>query len=89
MQTKITGQTPLFALVPVPYEVLADADIDVNEPLQFTADNGRITIENISAEDIDIICGGNCGSCPAILIDCTGKCAICPCNKKCNEREAL
>ena len=37
----MTHKPPLFALVPVPYEALVDAGIEIGEPLQFTAEKKR------------------------------------------------
>lgn len=44
----MTHKPPLFALVPVPYEALVDAGIEIGEPLQFAAEKKRITMECIS-----------------------------------------
>ena len=42
MQNQMKNQ-PLFALVPVPYEALVDAGIEIGDPLQFTVEEGKIT----------------------------------------------
>lgn len=89
MQNQMTHQPPLFALVPVPYEALVDAGIEIGEPLQFAVEEGKITMEHISTKEVDFVCDGNCDECPMILLDCTGECADCPCNKICDESEVF
>ena len=44
MQNQMKNQ-PLFALVPVPYEALVDAGIEIGDPLQFTVEKGKVTME--------------------------------------------
>ena len=89
MQNQIKSQPPLFALVPVPYEALVDAGIEIGDPLQFTVEEGKITMEHISMDETDFVCDGNCEKCPMTLLDCTGECAACPCNQNCDESEAF
>ena len=89
MQNQMKNQQPLFVLVPVPYEALVDAGIEIGEPLQFTVEEGKITMEHISLDETDFVCDGNCEKCPMILPDCTGECAACPCNQNCDESEAF
>lgn len=89
MQNQMKNQQPLFVLVPVPYEALVDAGIEIGELLQFTVEEGKITMEKISHEDMNFVCDGNCEGCPMLLLDCTGECAVCPCNQNCDESEAL
>ena len=64
MQNQMKSQPPLFALVPVPYEALVDAGIEIGDPLQFTVEKGKVTMEKISSEDMDFVCDGNCEGCP-------------------------
>ena len=59
MQNQMKNQ-PLFALVPVPYEALVDAGIEIGDPLQFTVEEGKVTMEKIFPEDMDFVCDGNC-----------------------------
>ena len=87
MQNQMTNREPVFVLVPMPYEVLADAGIDAGEPLQFTVEEGRITIEQIDLNDLDIVCDGNCRECPLLAHSCLGCCDVCPCNKNCERSE--
>lgn len=89
MQNQMKNQQPLFVLVPVPYEALVDAGIEIGEPLQFTVEEGKITMEKISPEDMDFVCDANCEDCPMLLLDCTGECAACPCNDICDESEVF
>lgn len=89
MQNQMKSQPPLFALVPVPYEALVDAGIEIGDPLQFTVEKGKVTMEKISPEDMDFVCDGNCEGCPMLLLDCTGECAVCPCNDFCDESEVF
>ena len=84
MQNQMKSQPPLFALVPVPYEALVDAGIEIGDPLQFTVEKGKVTMEKISPEDMDFVCDGN-----MLLLDCTGECAVCPCNDFCDESEVF
>ena len=58
MQNQMKNQ-PLFALVPVPYEALVDAGIEIGDPLQFTVEKGKVTMEKISPEDMNFVCDGN------------------------------
>ena len=44
MQNQMKSQPPLFALVPVPYEALVDAGIEIGDPLQFTVEKGIVTM---------------------------------------------
>ena len=64
MQNQMKSQPPLFALVPVPYEALVDAGIEIGDPLQFTVEKGKVTMEKISPEDMDFVCDGNCEAVP-------------------------
>ena len=58
MQNQMKNQ-PLFALVPVPYEALVDAGIEIGDPLQFTVEEGKITMERLLLD-----CIGGCEACP-------------------------
>ena len=69
MQNQMKKQPPLFALVPVPYEAIVDADIEIGDPLQFLVEEGRITMEQIVPSDADLVCDGNCSECPLSLPD--------------------
>ena len=89
MQNQMKSQPPLFALVPVPYEALVDAGIEIGDPLQFTVEKGKVTMEKISPEAMDFVCDGNCEGCPMLLLDCTGECAVWPCNDFCDESEVF
>ena len=57
MQNQMKKLPPLYALVPVPYEALEDAGIEMGDPLQFTAIEGKIIIQQIPPEEIEIIFG--------------------------------
>ena len=80
-------QPPLYALVPVPYEALMDAGIEPGKLLQFTVDEGKITMEQLVPEGIEIVCSGNCQDCPMLLRDCIGGCKACPCKNNCERSE--
>ena len=41
-----------------------DAGIEIGDPLQFTVEEGKVTMEKISPEDMDFVCDGNCEGCP-------------------------
>lgn len=87
MQNQMKNQQPLFALVPVPYEALVDAGIEIGDPLQFTVEEGKITMERLVPEDIEIVCNCNCQDCPMLLLDCIGGCEACPCKNNCERSE--
>lgn len=72
MQNSITDRSP-FVAVPVPREVIAEAGIDVDAPLQFTAADGKVTMENVPPDEADIVCDGDCERCPLHLLAGTGK----------------
>lgn len=78
MQNRMTYFPPLFALVPVPYEALLDAGIEIGDPLQFTVDDGSITMELIRKDDMDNICPDTSEHCPRILLDYGSECNNCP-----------
>ena len=86
MQNQMKNQ-PLFALVPVPYEALVDAGIEIGDPLQFTVEEGKITMERLVPEEIEIVCSGNCQDCPMLLLDCIGGCEACLCKNNCERSE--
>lgn len=87
MQNQMTNREPVFVLAPIPYEVLTDAGIDIDKPLQFTVEEGRITMEQIDLNDLDIVCDGNCRECLLLAHSCPGCCEVCPCNKNCERSE--
>lgn len=87
MQNQMNKKQPLFALVPVPYEAIEDAGIEIGAPLQFSAEKGRITMEHISRSDVDYVCDGNCDGCPISLLNCSEECAACPCKDHCDKSE--
>ena len=89
MQNRIKAKPPLFALVPVPYEALVEAEIELGQPMQFTVTGGKITMEHIVPNETDFDCGGSCEDCPLFLLDCAGDCAGCPYNKDHDESEAF
>lgn len=72
--------------LPVPAELLLEAGILADDPLQMYVDGHKIVIESIDNPG-DIVCDGDCGSCPIAEIDCDGICADCPCNEICDEGE--
>ena len=73
-------------MFPVPAELLLEAGIFVGDPMQMYADGHKLVIENI--DDLqDIVCDGDCESCPIADTDCDGDCDTCPCNETCDESE--
>ena len=74
---------PLFVQLDVPYEVLLDSGIDPGGALQFTAEEGRITVEQID-RDSAFSCTGDCEACP-MLFYCGGDCQTCPCARHCDK----
>ena len=59
----------------------------IGDPLQFTVEEGRITMERLVPEEIEIVCSGNCQECPMLLLDCIGGCEACPCKNNCERSE--
>lgn len=72
MQNSITDCSP-FVAVSVPRETIAEAGIDVDASLQFTAADGKVTMENVSPDEADIVCDGDCERCPLHLLAGIGK----------------
>lgn len=56
MQTPLNGEKPDFVMLPVPSEVLEDADIDIHGLLQFTAVGRRVIFENVDPVEADLVC---------------------------------
>lgn len=52
---------------------IAEAGIDVDESLQFTAADGRVTMENVPPDEAEIVCDGDCERCPLHLLAGIGK----------------
>lgn len=75
---------PTFALLAVPGEVLAEAGIDSGGMVQFTAEQGKITVEQVDPAEADLVCAGNCDTCP-LLFRCSGQCGRCPCAAYCED----
>lgn len=79
MQDKKIGE---YMFLSVPMEVIEKSGIQDGQILQFTAESGKITIEN--AEDTaNFACDGDCENCPVNETDCDGDCESCPCYGKC------
>lgn len=72
MQNSIIDCSP-FVAVPVPREVIAEAGIEADAPLQFTAADGKVTMENVSPDEADIVCDGDCERCPLRMLADIGK----------------
>lgn len=64
---------PLFVRLDVPYEVLLDSGIDPGGALQFTAEEGKLTVEQIDRDS---------------AFPCTGDCEACPCARHCDKSKA-
>ena len=80
---KIRNET---VLIPAPAELLLEAGIFEGDPMQMYADGHKIVIENIDHPQ-DIVCDGDCESCPVAEFDCDGDCEDCPCSDNCDESE--
>lgn len=80
-------KTEKLVLIPVPAELLREAGIFEDDPMQMYADGHKVVVENID-DPQDIACGGDCENCPVADMDCTGDCEDCPCYDHCDESEA-
>ncbi len=89
MQDSRMKHPPLFVLVPVPYEAIVDSEIDLDEPLQFTVENGKITMEELEDDEINFVCDGHCGSCPMIFLATNEDCRKDIYHDDCRKREVL
>lgn len=89
MQNPISDQTPMFVLLPVPFEALEEADIGIGDLLQFTATDGKLIMERVNPQEVNFVCDGDCDNCPVSETDCNGDCADCPCNDTCDESEVF
>lgn len=72
MQNPITDHSP-FVVVSVPHEVIAETNIMVDEPLQFTVTDGKVTMENVSPDEAAPVCDGDCERCPLRMLSDIGK----------------
>ena len=75
-----------FVLIAVPKETLEEAGITENSVLQIYADGNKLVIERLT-DTGEIVCDGDCESCPINETDCDGNCEYCPCYKNCEEEE--
>lgn len=75
-----------FVLIAVPKETLEEAGITENSVLQIYADGNKLVIERLT-DTGEIVCDGDCESCPINETDCDGNCEDCPCYKNCEEEE--
>ena len=76
-----------LVLIPVPAELLSEAGIYEDDPMQMYADGRKIIIQNID-DTKDFVCDSDCENCPIADTDCDGDCESCPCNNNCDESEA-
>lgn len=75
-----------YALLSVPAEVLAAAEIYEGDTIQIHMEGKRIIIENL--DDLSgFACNGDCGSCLMEGMGCDGECTECPCRGHCSKRE--
>ena len=77
---KNLNSPPLFVRLDVPYEVLLDSGIDPGGALQFTAEEVKLTVEQIG-RDSAFSCTGDCEAC----LYCGGNCQVCPCTRHCDK----
>jgi hypothetical protein len=75
-----------FVLISVPKEALEDAGIVDGSVLQIYADGNRLVIERLT-DTGEVVCDGDCDSCPVNETECDGNCEECPCYKSCEEEE--
>ena len=60
-----------FTLITVPKETLEEAGITENNVLQIYADGNKLVIERLT-DTGEIVCDGDCESCPINEMDCDG-----------------
>lgn len=75
-----------IVLLAVPAEMLLEAGICEDDPMQMYVDGRKLVIENLD-DPGDIVCDGDCESCPLDGLDCDGDCEDCPCSEHCDESE--
>ena len=81
MQNKRMKQE--FVLLAVPAELMLQVDIFAGDAIAISAEDGRLILENYD----EIICSGDCDTCPVGDEDCDGDCESCPCYESCEESE--
>ena len=69
-------------LLAVPAEMLSDAGISADNPVQMYVDGQKLVIERLD-DTGDIVCEGDCEDCPVGNTDCDGACDTCPCKNNC------
>lgn len=75
-----------IVLVAVPAEMLSEAGISADNPVQMYVDGQKLVIERLN-DTGDIVCEGNCEDCPVGDTDCDGECNTCPCQNNCEYSE--
>ena len=75
-----------FVLISVPKEVLEDAGIVDGSVLQIYADGNRLVIERLT-DTGEVVCDGDCDTCPLKETECAGNSEECPGYKNCEEEE--
>lgn len=86
MQNSMKENKPMFVMIPVPLEAMEDSGIDIGDLVQFTAVDGKLTMEAVTDTE-DFICGGDCESCPVNMTECNDDCEHCPCHDVCEDCE--
>ena len=82
MQNKKIGKGYVFLAVPV--EVIEESGIKDGQVLEFTAEDGKITVQTVK-DGSDYVCDGDCENCPFNVMDCDENCEKCPCYEYCGD----
>lgn len=75
-----------MTLLAVPAEMLLEAGVFADSPIQMYVDGRRLVIENLD-DTADFICDGDCTDCPFCDSDCADECESCPCRTHCEDSE--
>ena len=82
MQNKKVGVGYMFLAIPM--EIVTKSGICDGQVLEFTAEQGKISIRTVE-DTSDFVCDGDCENCPINETDCDGDCENCPCYEDCEQ----
>lgn len=86
MQNQMKEHKTAYVLMAIPTDLLEESGIGFGGIIQFTAEEGKIVMEQVT-DVSDTVCDGDCEHCPIADTDCDGDCEDCPCNENCEESE--
>lgn len=73
-----------YMFLAIPMEVIEESGVKDGQVLEFTAEEGKITIQTVD-DTSDFVCDKDCENCPINETDCDGDCENCPCYEGCEE----